>query len=84
MAAQKPRGGGARSGRAGGARADADRPRAALDERRDLLRRQDKIQKSLERTEARVHEINEQFSNPGFFGTLHTIRCASWRTSRSG
>ena len=57
---------GRKAGRAGGA-GDADASRAAVDERRELLRRQDKIQKSLERAETRVHDINEQFSNPGFF-----------------
>ena len=70
--------GGARGVRGGvpksGARPGAPTARARtpprrdhLDERRDLMRRQDKIQKSLEKHEARVHEINEQFSNPGFF-----------------
>ena len=58
---------GRKAGRSDGAREDTAASRAAIDERRDLLRRQDKIQKSLEKHEARVHEINEQFSNPGFF-----------------
>jgi ABC-type multidrug transport system ATPase subunit len=58
---------GRKGGRVDGARGDATSSRGAVDERRELMRRQDKIQKSLERTEARVHEINEQFSNPGFF-----------------
>ena len=75
---------GARRGRSDGARADDDASRATIDERRDLLRRQDKIQKSLERAEARVHEINEQFSNPGFFGTASRDQVRSSRTSRSG
>jgi predicted nuclease with TOPRIM domain len=44
--------------------------RESIDQRRDLLRRQDKIQKALEKNEARIHDITEQFSNPGFFATV--------------
>jgi ATPase subunit of ABC transporter with duplicated ATPase domains len=60
---------GRKVGRSDGARADAG-SRESIDQRRDLLRRQDKIQKALEKNEARVHDINEQFSNPGFFATV--------------
>ncbi len=61
---------GRKAGRSAGARADAGVSGEAVNERRDLLRRQDKIHKALEKNEARIHEINEQFSNPGFFATV--------------
>jgi ABC-type multidrug transport system ATPase subunit len=48
-------------------RSDARSARDPGEERRALLRRQEKIQKALEKAESRIHEINEQFSNPGFF-----------------
>jgi ATPase subunit of ABC transporter with duplicated ATPase domains len=50
-----------------GSRGNVEASRGAVDERRDLLRRQDKIQKALERAEARVHEINERFADPALF-----------------
>jgi ABC-type multidrug transport system ATPase subunit len=56
----------ARRGGTGAPAAAVSRPN---EERRDLLRRQDKIQKSLEKAEARVHEINERFADPGFFSS---------------
>ena len=61
---------GRKAGRSSGARADAGLSGEAVNERRDLLRRQDKIHKALEKNEARIHEINEQFSNPGYFATV--------------
>jgi predicted nuclease with TOPRIM domain len=61
---------GRKLGRSDGARADAGVFRETIDQRRELLRRQDKIQKALEKNEARIHAINEQFSNPGFFATV--------------
>ncbi|HVR31053.1 MAG TPA: ATP-binding cassette domain-containing protein [Thermoanaerobaculia bacterium] len=65
-AARRERGaGGTRRRDVGG---DGANSRPTIEERRDLLRHQDKIQNVLEKAEARVHEINEQFADPGFFG----------------
>jgi ATPase subunit of ABC transporter with duplicated ATPase domains len=45
---------------------DADR-KAQAKKRKQLEQRRDEITAELERIEARVHEINEKFCNPGFF-----------------
>jgi ATPase subunit of ABC transporter with duplicated ATPase domains len=69
-AARKPHGGGPRGERgAAAARAESATTADSAEERRNLGRRFDRIQKALEKAESRVTAINEQFANPGFFAS---------------
>ena len=60
----------------GASRPGTGSSRETVDQRRDLQRRQDKIEKSLLKAEARIHEINEQFADPALFdaGSRDAVR----------